>query len=149
MGARFTAVYLLTIIGFSVLFGLLVNALGIGATLPESAGHAHGHTAVPGPFGIVCTVVLLIMIIYALVMKLFDRFKKAPAAEGTIVYGVEGMHCNHCKAAVEESVHKVKGVSEAVATPAANTLVVKGNAREEDIRKAVEKAGFTFTGAKQ
>lgn len=149
MGARFTTVYLLTIIVFSVLFGLLVNAIGLGATISEHAAHVHGHTAVPGPFGIVCTVLLLILIIYALAMKLFDRFKKAPAAEGTIVYGVEGMHCNHCKAAVEESVHKVKGVSEAVATPAANTLVVKGNAREEDIRKAVEKAGFTFTGAKQ
>lgn len=148
MGARFTTVYLLVIICFSVLFGLLVNAVGMGATISEHAGHA-GHTAVPGPFGIVCTVLLLIMIINALVMKLFDRFKKAPAQEGTIVYGVEGMHCNHCKAAVEESVNKVKGVSEAVATPAASTLVVKGSAKEDDIRRAVEKAGFTFTGLKR
>ena len=38
----------------------------------------------------------------------------------------------------------VKKVEEA--TPAANTLVITGTAKEEDIRKAVEKAGFNYKG---
>lgn len=37
----------------------------------------------------------------------------------------------------------VKGVSAAEATPAANTLVITGTAKEEDIRKAVEKVDST------
>lgn len=148
MGSRFTAVYLLTIVTFSVLFGLLVNAIGLGTSVSGHAAGAHSYAAMPGVFGTVCTVLLLIMILNALIMKLFVRFKKAPAEEGTVVYAVEGMHCNHCKAAVEDSVRKVKGVSEAEASPAAGTLIVKGTAREDDIRKAVEKAGFKFAGKK-
>lgn len=55
---------------------------------------------------------------------------------------------NHCKAAVEQSVGKLKGVETCEATPAANTLVVTGTASENDIRKAVEQAGFEFKGVK-
>ena len=79
-------------------------------------------------------------------MKFFDKFKKQETEAGTVVYAVEGMHCNHCKAAVEQSVGKLKGVETCEATPAANTLVVTGTASENDIRKAVEQAGFEFKG---
>ncbi len=34
------------------------------------------------------------------------------------------------------------------ATPAANTLVVTGTASVDDVRKAVEQAGFEFKGVK-
>ena len=84
----------------------------------------------------------------ALGMKFFDKFKKQKTEAGTVVYTVEGMHCNHCKAAVEQSVGKLKGVETCEATPAANTLVVTGTASENDIRKAVEQAGFEFKGVK-
>ena len=84
----------------------------------------------------------------ALGMKFFDKFKKQETEAGTVVYAVEGMHCNHCKAAVEQSVGKLKGVETCEATPAANTLVVTGTASENDIRKAVEQAGFEFKGVK-
>lgn len=81
-------------------------------------------------------------------MKFLSKFKKQEAVEGTCVYGVEGMHCNHCKAAMESAALKVKGVTSAEATPAAGTLVITGTASESDIRKAVEAAGFTYIGQK-
>jgi copper chaperone CopZ len=58
------------------------------------------------------------------------------------------MHCNHCKAACEQSVGKVKGVTTCEATPAANTLVVTGKADADEVKKAVEQAGFKFKGVK-
>lgn len=58
---------------------------------------------------------------------------------------LEGMHC---KAACEQSVGKAKGVTSCEATPAANTLVVTGTASADDVRKAVEQAGFEFKGVK-
>ena len=61
---------------------------------------------------------------------------------------LEGMHCNHCKAACEQSVGKVKGVTSCEATPAANTFVVTGTASADDVRKAVEQAGFEFKRVK-
>lgn len=147
MGLRFTTVYLLTIVGFSILFGLLVNAMGLGSHLSACEDGCMEHTAMPGPFGLICTAVLLLMILNALTMKLFARFKKtAPAQEGTAVYGIEGMHCTHCKAAVEEAARKARGVTDAKASLASKTLTVKGTATAEDVRKAVESSGYTFKG---
>ena len=158
MGSRFTWLYLLTILGFSVLFGLLINALDINAIgMTEGCGmHSAccpSEAAFPSVFQIICSSLLVLFIIIALTMKFFSKFKKvnaSPATEtGTVVYTVEGMHCNHCKAACEQSVGKVKGVASCEATPAANTLVVTGTATEADICAAVEQAGFKFKGIKE
>ena len=153
MGSRFTWIYLLTIVGFSILFGLLINAFGINVVgMSESCGMhgacCHAEAAAPSVFKIVCSSLLVLFIIIALGMKFFDKFKKQETEAGTVVYAVEGMHCNHCKAAVEQSVGKLKGVETCEATPATNTLVVTGTASENDIRKAVEQAGFEFKGVK-
>ena len=153
MGNRFTWIYLLTIVGFSVLFGVLINAVGINMTgVYENCGmHSaccHAEAVSANPFQIVCSTLLVLFIIIALSMKFFSKFKKQDVVEGTVVYTVEGMHCNHCKAAVEKSVGNLKGVTSCEATPAANTLVVTGTASADDVRKAVEKAGFEFRGMK-
>ncbi len=159
MGTRFTWIYLLTIVGFSILFGMIINAIGIGADIMPSCGEAHGACCAAksastfegagGVFRAICSALLLLFIITALTMKFLDKFKKQKAVAGTVIYTVEGMHCNHCKAAVEQAVGKLKGVESCEATPAANTLVVTGNAQENDIRKAVEQAGFEFKGVKE
>ena len=154
LGSRFTWIYLLTIVGFSILFGLLVNAVGIGTNLTSTCGEMHGscchsETAAPNLYNTICSGLLVLFIIIALSMKFLSKFKKQDAVEGTVTYTVEGMHCNHCKAACEQSVGKVKGVVSCEATPAANTLVVTGTASEGDIRKAVEQAGFEFKGVKE
>ena len=153
MGSRFMWIYLLAIVGFSLLFGMLINALGINVIGISGNCGMHGaccameHTA-PSPFQSICSALLVLFIIIALSMKFFSKFKKQEAAAGTVVYAVEGMHCNHCKAAVEKSVGNLKGVTSCEATPAANTLVVTGNASSDEVRKAVEKAGFEFKGVK-
>ena len=151
MGSRFTWIYLLTIVGFSILFGLLVNAIGIGADIMPACGEVTccpSETTTPDVFHTICSVLLVLFIIIALGMKFLSKFKKQEAVEGTVIYTVEGMHCNHCKAACEQSVGKVKGVVSCEATPTANTLVVSGSASDDDIRKAVEQAGFEFKGRK-
>ena len=154
LGSRFTWIYLLTIVVLSILFGLLVNAIGIGADIMPTCGAMHGgccpsEDMVPSIFPTICSALLVLFIIIALSMKFFSKFKKQNVAEGTVVYTVEGMHCNHCKASVEQAVSKLKGVAAVEATPAANTLVVTGSAEESDIRKAVEQAGFEFKGVKE
>ena len=152
LGSRFTIIYLLTIVVGSVLFGLLINATEL-FTLNSSLLTTHdaccaAQPASPSIFRIVCSCLLVIFIINALSMKLFSRFKKQKLVEGTTVYCVEGMHCNHCKAAVETAVGKLNGVTTAEANPSANTLTVTGSAPESAIRTAVEQAGFEFKGVK-
>lgn len=149
LGSRFTLVYILTIVVFSVLFGLLINALGIGAELvvPAAGADCCGMPVHrPGVFRTVCSAFLLLFILIALTMKFLSRFKKQEAVEGTAVYTVEGMHCNHCKAAVEKAVGSLKGVSSAEVNLGAKTITVTGTADADAVRKAVEQAGFEFKG---
>ncbi len=147
MGSRFTWIYLGTIVGFSLLFGLLVNAIGFG--LPGSADSAAccPSEALPGPFKLICASLLTLLLSHALIMKLFERFHRSKAADpDTAVYRVEGMHCSHCEAAVCRAVEDLPGVESARASASGNRLTIKGPATEESVRAAVEKAGYTFKG---
>lgn len=153
MGRRFTSVYLMTIVGFAVLFGLLLNAAGSSLfALHSSLVAPHGDccmstSALPSPFKLVCATVLTLLIIFALMMKLFSKFTaKKPLDPDVTVYRVEDMHCSHCEAAVVRAVEEVAGVEKAKASASANTLTVKGSATEEAVRAAVEGIGYTFKG---
>ena len=147
LGKRFTWIYLLTIVGFSVLFGLLVNAIGIGAT-GMGAGDAccADEAALPGTFKLICAGVLVALILFALVMRFLSGHSHHDAGPDATVYAVEGMNCSHCEATVERAVREIPGVESAKASAAGKRLTVKGTAAPEDIRAAVEKAGFTFKG---
>ena len=147
MGRRFTSIYLMTIVGFAVLFGLLLNATGIDFTIAAQDACCMGASTLPSPFKIVCATVLTLLIVFALMMKLFSRFTdKKPLDPDVTVYRVEDMHCSHCEAAVVRAVEEVPGVEKAKASASANTLTIKGPATEETIRAAVEGIGYTFRG---
>ena len=149
LGARFTAIYLLVIVGFSILFGLLVNAFGINV-VPMSGQDACcvGEAMAPSTFKTICSILLTLFILFALTMKLFSKLIHKEADPDTSVYVVEGMHCSHCEAAVCRALEDVEGVESAKASATRNTLTIKGPAPEAAVRAAVEKAGYTFKGLK-
>ena len=148
LGGRFTAIYLLTIVGFSILFGLLVNAVGIDVKPMAAADDCCATATLPSAFKLVCASVLTLLIAFALAMKLFERFNRKAVDPDTAVYTVEGMHCSHCEAAVCRAVEEVPGVESAKANASGKKLTVQGQASEDAIRAAVEKAGYTFKGKK-
>ena len=147
LGRRFTTVYLLTIVGFSILFGLLLNASGLEFYSATASHACCMEAALPSTFKLVCATILTIFILFALTMKLFSKWTAPKAVSpDTTIYRVEDMHCSHCEAAVVRAVEDVAGVESAKASASANTLTIKGSATEEDIRKAVEGIGYTFKG---
>ena len=150
MGRRFTWIYLLVIVGFSILSGLLVHAIGIDTSAMTSGDACcASKTVMPHPFKLICATVLTLLILFVLAMKLFERFSHKAADPDTAVYTVEGMHCSHCEAAVCRAVEEIPGVESAKANASRNTLTIKGPAEEEALRAAVEKAGYTFKGRKE
>ena len=148
MGRRFTWIYLLVIVGFSILFGLLINAIGMDTSAMTSGDACCAATAFPSTFKLICASVLSLLIIFAITMKLFERFTHKAEEPDTAVYTVEGMHCSHCEAAVCRAVEEIPGVESAKASASRKTLTIKGPAAEEFVRAAVEKAGYTFKGKK-
>jgi len=147
MGRRFTAVYLLTIVVFSILFGMALNATGL-ELYSASGEHAccTGAAAMPSLFKLICAIVLTLFIINALMMKFFSRFTKKTLDPDMVVYRVEDMHCSHCEAAVRRAVEELPGVESVKASASSKSLTVKGSATEESVRKAVEGIGYTFKG---
>ncbi|MBR4924125.1 MAG: permease [Prevotella sp.] len=169
MGRRFTLIYLMTIVGFAVLFGLILNATGFDFSATVHDACCINASALPSPFKLICATILTLLILFALMMKLFSKLRanrvpssllgmaevqpkvfkfttKKPLDSDVVVYRVEDMHCSHCEAAVVRAVEVVPGVEKAKASASANTLTIKGPATEEAIRSAVEGVGYTFKG---
>ncbi|MCL7429328.1 heavy-metal-associated domain-containing protein [Streptomyces sp. NPDC057806] len=65
------------------------------------------------------------------------------------VYKVNGMSCGHCEGAVSGEISELPGVSsvKAVASTGEVTVVSAEALREEDVRAAVDEAGFELVGA--
>ncbi len=64
-------------------------------------------------------------------------------------FDVQGMTCAHCKAAVEEELNGLSGVEKSDADFERGTVEVvydESRVRTEDIRGAVEEAGYTLAG---
>ena len=65
-----------------------------------------------------------------------------------MTFTVEGMSCGHCKAAVEEELNRLSGVERSNADFERGTVEVaydEDSVTTEDIRRAVEEAGYTLT----
>ena len=72
--------------------------------------------------------------------------KEAGNMEKTI--RVDGMMCEHCEAAVQKSLEKVRKVESAKADHKEGTVVLQmsGDVKEDKLKKAVEEAGYTYLG---
>lgn len=150
IGKNFTLIYVLTIVIGSVLFGLLVNVFSdfFVGNMPQSASMDCCSTNMHriSWFKTICAIIFSVLLINALVMKFLDRFKKTEKLASESLYRVEGMTCSHCKMSVEKAVMSLKNIEYAEADVNQKTLKVKGTASEQEIKKAVEGAGFTFKG---
>lgn len=79
-------------------------------------------------------------------MNIFNKFKRNKVAVSGTIYKVGGMECNHCKAAVETAISNIDGIKSVTADITNQTVVIEGEVAENDIRQAVENAGFKFKG---
>ncbi|MFD9008421.1 heavy-metal-associated domain-containing protein [Streptomyces sp. NPDC059558] len=66
----------------------------------------------------------------------------------TTVYRVTGMTCGHCEGAVTTEISALPGVStvKAVAATGEVTVVSAAPLADEDVRAAVDEAGYEFAG---
>ena len=57
-------------------------------------------------------------------------------------YEVTGMTCDHCRAAVEDHVGAVPGVTAVAVNVATGTVLVEGDADERLVKDAIVEAGY-------
>ncbi len=158
LGKRSLWVYLVSIIGGALFFGILVNELlpreWITGALPSISGdHLHDHQA--GWFSRVSSLILGLLIVNGYILKFRSRQKerrkdkvKANAMKEEILqYRVEGMTCDHCKAKVENGLKELQGVSEVLVDRTTGVVSVQAEVvTEEHIRETVTLLGYNYVG---
>lgn len=59
---------------------------------------------------------------------------------------VKGMTCDRCEQTVQEALEGVAGVEDATADQTSDLVMIGGDVDLEDLRQAVEGAGYTVVG---
>lgn len=78
----------------------------------------------------------------------YEKEVKNKMNENTKKVTIEGMHCNHCKMAVEKALNSLEGVVETVVDLEKKQAVIELNKDVEDskIKTAIEEEGFEVKG---
>lgn len=136
-------VYLSTIIGGSVLFGLLFDDL-IPVQAMVHGGHEHA-----GPVAIASAVLLLGMLAWFAVSdarlgvaRLQQRFA-GPGESQSLDLDVQGMTCGGCAKKVEKALLGVDGVDSVQVDQPAGRVLLTGRVAPEAVIQVVEEAGFS------
>ncbi len=165
MGRRSLWMYLISIIGGAIFFGVIINELIprewiMGAIPIHLHGDIHEHPS--GWFQWISSAILVVLIINGYLMKLLTRRRKKSGdlqksermkldidqiKSNVLRYKVEGMTCNHCKANVENGLGEIKSVQEVLADPDQNIVTIQaGTLSDESVKATVEKLGYQFGG---
>jgi len=145
-GRKATIVYLLSIIGGAMGFGVLVDYWpGLRETfvaaLPCHVMHHGMHGA--SWFSTVCSIFLLGMIVVALCTKYWKSHQinhnKTTAMKE---FKVKGMMCPHCKANVEKGLAALPGVEKVTVDLAKGTALVEGSVPDQLVIDCIEDLGY-------
>ncbi|MEW6358919.1 MAG: permease [Planctomycetota bacterium] len=145
MGWRTLVIYLLTVAGTALAWGLLLDRI---FTLDVVPSVPHIHEMAPGWFNIACALALLGILGLA-VWKRFSSPAPAPPPDApeTVTLAIKGMTCDHCAETVRRALLGCKGVTSAVVNHKAGQAIVGGEAFDADsLRRAVEQAGYKVKG---
>ena len=144
-GRKATIIYLLSIIGGAIGFGVLVDYWPglrevFTAALPC---HVMQHNMDVSWFNTACSIALLGMMIVALSAKyresyLIKRNKTTTMKE----FKVKGMMCAHCKANVEKGLAALPGVEKVTVDLAKGTALVEGFVPDQLIIDCIEDLGY-------
>ncbi len=150
MGRKSLTIYLGTIIGGAVIFGLLTNWLIPTDWILSKVMHIHGdgegHKMLPLWLELVSAFILITSIPAGYIIQKYQKSKKMKVNLAQ-TYTVEGMTCSHCEASVRNNLLKLKGITNVVADNKSNSVVVSGNKVDsEQIKKVVNGLGYRFVG---
>ena len=151
----------------SIIFGSIIGGLFVDYFLPrewftitslcESGNHCamEGSALTASWFEIVSGIILVLLLINAFMLK-FNLFRKdatsvaseidSATVSNQVVYKIEGMSCNHCKASVEKAIRGLENVENVEVVLGKQEAVVTGTPSDEVVKKTVEDLGFVFKG---
>jgi len=149
MGKKSLFLYLVSIIGGAVLFGLAINWFVPAGWLLKGAHlmHAdHQHEMLPGWFKIVTLAALVISMVFGYVYLKINKAETKEKMEG-ITVKVTGMNCSHCEANVTKNLEAIPGINKVVADHRSESVKITGD--DIDLKKVEETInglGYIYQG---
>lgn len=150
MGRKSLAVYMATIMGGAVLFGMLTNWLIPADFILSKVMHIHGdgheHQMLPQWFQFLSAFILIAAVPGGYFLEKLRKKSGMKKMEGISV-AVEGMTCSHCEASVKKNLEEIKGITEVLADRNTNSVKIFGNNFKMDqVQKTIEEIGYKFIG---
>ncbi|MGQ8337700.1 SO_0444 family Cu/Zn efflux transporter [Sunxiuqinia sp. A32] len=151
MGRKSLFVYLGTIIGGAVIFGLLTNWLIPTDLIMNQIVHIHGngeHEMLPKWLQIASSILLIGSLILGYFYERFEKSKKIePITANLKTLKVEGMTCSHCEASVTKNLSNLNGIEEVYADKNTAEVKIKGtNLDLKKIEKVITEIGYHYKG---
>ncbi|MDP2334939.1 MAG: SO_0444 family Cu/Zn efflux transporter [Bacteroidota bacterium] len=151
MGRKSLFIYLGSITGGAIIFGLLTNWLIPADFILSKMTHMHGngeaHEMLPQWLGITSAVVLVVSVISGYFIERIQKTKKM-TLETFQTIRVEGMTCSHCEASVTRNLTKLDGIEEVVADKNTAQVKIRGaKINLSEIEQVVTELGYQYKGA--
>lgn len=145
LGRLSAAIYLSVIVVGSIAIGMCIDYLmpadWFAASQTATEAHCHLHVDL---FSGVCSAVLVVLLINALIQKyLPNKVKDMENAQTTTII-VKGMTCGHCKAMVEKNLSKLPGVTSVAVDLATGRTTIEGAPDMVAVREVVDELGFAI-----
>lgn len=150
LGRRTLIMYLTSIIGAAIFFGLLIDYLfpaGFFISTMTAAGHTHTHI-LPEYVKYISSILLGLLIIHAFIRKRFPgkTIQKNNTMEN-ITIKIGGMNCNHCKTSVEMNLKLIENIESIQANIEAESVHISGDKVDlKQVEEIVNKLGFEYQG---
>lgn len=143
MGKRCAAVYLGSIVISAIAFGLVIDYLLPVQWFRGYVSQMHGacHVGDVSIFNLVCSSLLAILLIVAMIANYMPKYKKQPATMNK-EYKIKGMSCAHCKATVEKNLSKLPGVTAVSVDLSRGVAIVEGEHDEKSAIEMISSLGF-------
>lgn len=150
MGKKSLFVYLGTIIGGAVLFGMLTNWLIPTDLFLRYVVHVHGeggHEMLPQWVQVGASFLLIGSLIFGYFYERYEKSKRNTITMNFKKLKVEGMTCSHCEGAVTRNLLKLDGIEEVLADKNTSEVKIAGeNINLKEIEKVVTDIGYQFKG---
>ena len=147
MGKKSLIVYMATIIGGAILFGMLINWLIPADFILSKVVHVHGeHQMLPTWLMWASAILLIGSIVGGYFLNIYQKKSRMAKTEG-ITVNVTGMTCSHCEANVKRNLEAINGITNVVADNRTDTIKITGyKINIEKVKKTVNELGYKFVG---
>lgn len=146
-GRRSAMLYLLSIVGGAVAFGLAIDYLLPAAWfVPVHGGACNGCHDTTAGFDVLCSIVLVALLVRAWIRGRIEKYGNKHKINMSKPFKIKGMMCPHCKMNVEKGLAAVAGVTSVRVDLEQGVAHVEGEFEQQAIIDKIAALGYEYIG---